>query len=148
DSDAFSAPTLSAGAVALTPGALTDSDAFYGPILSGGAVAGMFIAYAGSSPRYRYRTIPSASVTDYILPGRKVVTPGLLVDTDSFFAPSSTYTLTGVSRLNDADHFQSPSITAAYTLLPSLLVDGAEVLFAPSMGTTYSLSPSLLVDSD
>ena len=168
DSDAFYAITVSAGAVALTPGIITDSDAFYAPSV-GGAVqpfvayasaspryrsrsvplaavtdyiarppaapaAQPFVSYASASPRYRYRTIPSASVTDYILPGRKVITPGLLVDTDSLFIPSSTYILTGISKFNDADSFPAPSITKGSVLLPSLFTDG-DVLFAPIVGT-------------
>jgi hypothetical protein len=79
----------------------------------------------------------------------QTLTPGIVTDTDSVYAPTvtTTYTLTP-GLFADTDTIPAPTVTAgAVTLTPSLVTD-VDTIYAPTINAAVTLSPSLVAADD
>jgi hypothetical protein len=82
-------------------------------------------------------------------PGAVTALPSLVTDADSFFAPTvaSGYTLT-VALFSDADSFYTPTVIPGAVTAVSPLVTDADSFYAPSVVAFGSLSPGVVSDAD
>jgi len=101
--------------------------------------------------KYWFNGLPMSAYSEVVVLDQSLV-PSLVVDTDTFFAPTLTLdigTILTPSRVIDTDTFYVPTVTVGtITLSPSLVID-SDVIYSPTVITgAYALSPSLVVDTD
>jgi hypothetical protein len=140
--DAFYSPTITVGAVNLSPSLFDDgTDTFYTHLLetSGGIQDLTPDLYADADTFYSH-----TAASTYAL------TPSLFVDDDTFFTHAISVGAVNLapSLYADDDTFYSHTVTpGAVTLTPSLYSDD-DTFFSATAASTYALVPSLYSDDD
>lgn len=161
NSATFHTPTITTGAVGLTPSLYSDGDTFNAhTALSVYALTASLHTNAGSF------YVPAVAVINDLVPslfsdgdtfhsatvatGPVNLAPSLYSDADAFHAPTavSTYLITP-SLFSDADAFPSATVTpGSVGLTPSLFADGDTFYSATVALAAVDLQPPLYADAD
>lgn len=161
NSSAFHAPTVTPGAVTLSPSLYSNNNSFFTPTVSPGAVSLSPSLYSNTNSFNAHTLTATYSLTPglysnsnsffapTVTPGAVTLSPSLFSDGDTFF----THTLTpGAVTLtpglySNSNTFFGPTVTATYTLTPSLYSDG-DTFHAPTVSASNTLTPGLYSDGD
>lgn len=127
NSNTFYAPTVSPGAVALTPGLFSNTNTFYSPTVTQADQA------LTQDTRFdNAQTFYAATVT----PGAVALTPALFTNAEAFYAPTVTsiYELIQASRLDASQIFYAPTVTpGSAPLTQDTRFDNAAAFYAATI---------------
>ncbi len=129
----FFSPTVSPGAVSLSPSLLNSSASIFAPILEIDA------AFLDVPKLTNTNTFHAPTVT----PGAIALVPGLLTNGNTFFGPTFTLDLTP-SLVTNSQTFHAPTVVPGAVSLTSGLLTNGQTFFSPTVTPgEFSLLPSL-----